>query len=333
VQVDGVVEGDLIVAAERLTLRGVVRGDLYVFVRELDLSGSVEGSLHGAVEQLRLTGSLTGGVLAACERFDLADSGRVERDVRLFAEGASLEGSVGRDVLFVGDWLEVRGAVARDVEVLAGERAAILAGARIGRDVTARLPEGEAVLVAEGAQVTGEVGTTHHEHGPGGGRLRRYGHAGFYLFAVLHFAASFLFGLVLFLLLPALFRERLEGTGDLFRSIGLGFLALVATPVAVLAVALTVVGLPIAVLGLVGYLTALYASDLLVGSLVGRALLPPADESVSAFSRSLLAGLAVVFVAQHLPFLGFAVIVLVVLLGLGLLVRASLRISRQRSLS
>jgi cytoskeletal protein CcmA (bactofilin family) len=329
VQVDGVVEGDLVVAADRLTLRGVVHGDLYLFVRELDLAGSVEGSLHGAVEQLHVTGSLAGGVLAATERFDLADSGQVGRDVRLFAEGASLEGSVGRDVHFAGDWLEVRGAVARDVEVLAGERASILGGARIGRNVTARLPEGDAVFVAEDAQVTGEVATTHHEHGRDG--LRRYTHAGFYLFAVLHFAASFVFGLVLFLLLPSLFRERLEGSGDLFRSLGLGFLALVATPVAVLAVALTVVGLPIAVLGLVGYLTALYASDILVGFLVGRALLPPADDRVSSFSRSLLAGLAVVFVAQHLPFLGFAVIVVVVLLGLGLLVRASLRISRQRS--
>lgn len=330
VQVDGVVEGDLVVAAERLTVRGTVRGDLYVFVRDLDLAGSVDGSLVGAVEQIRLAGSVAGGVLAVSERFVLPGSGRVGRDLRLVGEGASLEGEVVRDVLFVGDWLELRGPVGRDVDVLAGERTAVLAGASIGRDVTARLPEGDAVTVAEGARVGGEVTTTHHEH-RGHGGLARFAHGGFYLFAVVHFAASFLFGLVLYLLLPSLFGERLEGSGDLFRALGLGFLALVATPVAVLAVALTVVGLPIAVLGLFGYATALYASKILVGSLVGRALLPAADESVSAFSRSLLAGLAVVFVAGYLPFLGVAVMALVWLLGLGLLVKASLRMAQQRA--
>jgi cytoskeletal protein CcmA (bactofilin family) len=330
VQVDGVVEGDLVVAAERLTVRGTVRGDLYVFVRDLDLTGSLDGSLLGVVEQLRLAGTVTGAVQVVVERLVLSGPGRVARDLRLVSEGASLEGEVGRDVLFVGDWLELRGSVGRDVDVLAAERTAVLAGASIGRDVTARLPEGDAVTVAEGARVGGEVTTTHHEHARHGG-LARFAHGGFYLFAVVHFAASFLFGLVLYLLLPSLFGERLEGSGELFRALGLGFLALVATPVAVLAVALTVVGLPIAVLALFGYLTALYTSDILVGSLVGRALLPPPDASLGAFSRSLLAGLAVVFVAEYLPFLGVAVIVLVLLLGLGLLVRASLRIAHSRA--
>jgi hypothetical protein len=90
-----------------------------------------------------------------------------------------------------------------------------------------------------------------------------------------------------------------------------------------------VVGLPIAVLGLVGYLAALYAADVLVGFLLGRSLLPAPDESLGSFSRSLLAGLAIVFVAEHLPFVGVAVVVLVALLGLGLVVRASLRMARQ----
>jgi hypothetical protein len=56
-----------------------------------------------------------------------------------------------------------------------------------------------------------------------------------------------------------------------------------------------------------------------VASAVGRWLLPPRGDGVFAFGRSLLVGLALVVVAEHIPFVGVAIFAVVMLVGLGVL--------------
>ncbi len=331
VGIDGRIEGDLIVAAERVSIRGTVEGSVYVFTRELEISGAVTGSVHAPAERIAVDGTVSGSMYLFTERFTLASGGRVGRDVGLVGEAGVIDGEIGRDVVFAGDWLELRGNVGRNVEVLWSERVSLLDGTRIAGSVNARLPGGSDVERAPDTEVGGGVQVSERQ-AMRERYLDHYRDPRFYLYHVLQLAGAFLFGLVIHRLFPWLLGDETPSGGRFFRLVGIGFAALVATPVAIVVAGLTVVGIPLAVAGLFAYVTALYTATVAVGAMVGQSLVPPRDPGTFGFGLSLLAGLAIVFVAIHVPFLGPAVFAVVLLLGLGVLFeRGRALISSRRS--
>jgi cytoskeletal protein CcmA (bactofilin family) len=315
VSVDGTIRGDLIVAADRLVVRGRIEGNVFVFARDVEVPGRVDGSLYGLAERARIEGEV-GGLDAALERLVLAPSGRIGRDAFLVGDTAAVDGEIGRDLWFAGDELEVRGKVERNVDVRAG-RLAILDEARIGGDVDAQLPEGDEVELASSAQIGGEVRTRPHEHG-----RRFFAHwlePHFYVFLAIQYAASFLMGLLLYWLVPQIFGSEVRTPALFFRTLGFGFVSLVGIPIALLLTALTIVGIPIALLGVFVFVTAFYLADIVVGALIGRALLHP-EPRLGSFGLALLVGLGIVVIGHAIPILGAAVGVVSLLLGLGMLV-------------
>jgi cytoskeletal protein CcmA (bactofilin family) len=318
VEIDGTIDGDLIAAAERVIVRGQVTGSLYVFCRDLDVTGTIDGSLHGVVESTRIEGDVRGRVYLATEDLTLAKSGRVHGDVHLFADSAVLEGTADRDVTAFAERLDLRGEVRRDVEAPWIEEIYLRDGAHVGGDVEVRLDADRSVEQSPGARVDGEVRSTPRET-----RHRHYlGHYRDWQFYAAHlafFTAAFVFGLIAYRLAPAVFRGTIATGADLWRTLATGFVALVVFPVAMIAAALTIVGIPIAIATLFLYILALYTSDLVVGAWLGRWIAPPADASLFEFGKSLAAGLAILTAVSLVPFLGPAAGFVALLLGLGLL--------------
>ena len=319
VTVDGTIDGDLVVGAERFTLNGTVTGTLYVFGSEVEIDGVVQGSAVVIGERVRLGGRVDGAVTLGGERLTIMDGARLGRDVALFGEGARVEGWAARDVAFAGEWIEVRGEIGRDLHVLGADRIKLLDSARVGRDVRAHLwGRQEEVDRAPGATVGGEVRVANElpvrEH-----YLAHYTQPGFYLMLLVGAAATFIFGLLIYLLDPRLFEADPPDARSFFRSLGTGFVVLLAGPVGLLLVGLTVVGIPVAVLGLFLLVSAVYASYVLVAGLVGQAVVTPAAPGLGGFAPSLLVGVLIVSAAAALPFVGPAVRIVAVLFGLGCL--------------
>ncbi|MGH0032266.1 MAG: zf-HC2 domain-containing protein [Myxococcota bacterium] len=318
VTIDGVVQGDVWVGAERVFIGGTVEGTVYVMARDLEVSGTVDGNVVGAIEHARIDGVVTGSITAAAESLTLAADASVERDLSLVAESGLLNGRVGRDVTFGGEELELRAEVGRNVDVRWAQRVALRDAARVEGDAVLRLREGDDGLVrAPGAVVAGEVTV---EELP---RMRRhyldhYKEASFYLMTAVGLVAGFLFGLLLRWIAPSLWESDLSTSPQFLRSLGYGFLVLVATPIAVVAMGLTVVGLPVAILTAFVYVVMFYSASLLVGAWIGRSLLPPREPGLFAWARSFFVGLAVLTVVGHLPFIGPPVMVVATLIGAGL---------------
>jgi cytoskeletal protein CcmA (bactofilin family) len=319
VTIDGTIEGDLVVGAERVTMRGTVTGSLYVFGGEVEIDGEVHGSVVGVGERVRLGGRVDGSVTLGGERLTVAHDARIGGDSALFGEGVLVEGVVGRDLAFAGEWIEVRGAIARDLHVLGADRVALFDSARVGRDVRAHLWGRHDELEQQpGASVGGEVRIEQEslvrEH-----YLEQYRHAGFYVMLLVGAAAAFVFGLLIYVLDPRLFGADGPDARGFFRSLATGFIVMLAAPVVLLLVALTVVGVPVAVLGAFILISAVYSAYVLVAGLLGQAVLKPSGPGLGAFAPSLLAGVLILSVAAALPFIGAAVRIVAVLFGLGCL--------------
>ncbi len=303
VRIDGVIEGDVFVLARKLTVRGEIRGNLFACVRSLEISGEVRGSTYTFSEDVRARGRVRGSAYYISRDFTLEEEGRI-----------------GRDLIFLGEIFELRGRVGRNLFGKVGHLS-LLETARIDGDLRVRLLDSEKIEIASGAVVGGEIDTQPiggywGRRGPWYGRYMR-GH--YYLWLGIELGAAFLFGLALYGLAPRIFEARLDTGGAFFRSLGVGFLAAVGAPIALVLAAVTVVGIPLAIAGLFVLLAGLYTAGLVVAAIVGNALVHPRGEGWRAFGWTLLAGLLALLVVCHLPIVGGLIAVIVILTGLGLL--------------
>ncbi|MGH9863053.1 MAG: zf-HC2 domain-containing protein [Candidatus Acidiferrales bacterium] len=309
--VNGTITGNLIAFGERVEINGTVKGDVVCFSGPVYVKGKVEGNLFSFSHFVEVTGRIGGSAHAFAQYLDVEREGTVQGDAFAFVGDASVDGTVGRDLRTFSGATHVAGTVGRHLRARTG-RLRVSPGAHVGGNVDAYVRRATDIQIDPGA-VAGKV-ETHLAPS----RWARYTRMRFYLWQAVKVAAAFLTGLAFFCLFPALFSLRLESGGAALRRMGVGFLALVAPPAAIVLACLTLVGLPLGLLGLAVWLAALYLAKVFVGVYVGQALTATPVTQLSSFARTLLVGLLVVFVAINLPFLGKPVHFLVLLLGLGL---------------
>ncbi len=320
--VDGVIDGDLALLADRAVIRGEVRGDVFAVARSLEVLGRIDGSLRTFSERVSIDGTIAGDVTGLVEELSLTADGIVERDLSGASEHLTVDGRVGRHLFAIVDRIELRGAVGGNAD-LRGERLEVLDGARVEGDLSSQLEDGYELSLAPGAVVGGEV--TEAPFVKDFGKHDHWDGTHFVLHRIIILVSAFLVGMALYFFVPGLFGGRLETTPEFFRSLGIGALVLVGVPISVALSAATIVGIPIALIVAALYATALFVAFTVFGALLGRMLLRRDPDSTSGFLMTLFVGLAVLGAAISLPWIGPPLGWLAMLTGLGLVVDFAIR--------
>jgi hypothetical protein len=259
----------------------------------------------------------------------LDPDGDVARDVFVLAEGADLGGRVGGDARVYGRWVEVPGRVEKDLR-FSGERLLVGTTGYVGGDVKAKVRDEQAVKIAAknetmGRGVQGAVDIS--ERSPDV-TTSRFVKPSFYVWQLVRLVAACLTGVVLFWLLPGLFESKRETAVSLLRNGGVGFVTLVAIPIAAVLLGITLIGLPLALLGLMAWLAVMYLASVFVAAWIGRSVLRPRSGNGSAFLFTLLLGLAILRVAVNLPWVGGLVGFVALVVGMGMAVSQATRVVR-----
>jgi cytoskeletal protein CcmA (bactofilin family) len=317
IDIDGELVGDLFALAEHINIRGRVTGNVFVVAREVVVRGQIDGSLHMACELCTLEGEVARNLYGAAESLAIRSSASIGRDVVLLGESVRMDGRSGRDFFAGGERIELRGGVGRNATTRS-ERVSVYAEATIGGDLDVQTPDEEDARIDAAARVAGETRQAVLQH-PMPDHRSRWTRGRFYVHLFVFLTSAFLVGMLLHLLFPKLFAGRLETSTDFMRCLGFGFLALIVTPIALLLCFVTVIGIPIGVIGSFVYLTTLFVSMIVVAALVGSALTGAEPESSHGFGTALLLGLVILGVATNLPYVGWLLRLLAGLTGMGLL--------------
>ena len=153
----------------------------------------------------------------------------------------------------------------------------------------------------------------------------QYRTLGFYTKQAFRIGAGFFMGLLFYWIVPGLRRISLSTMRALLSSGGIGFLIAFATPVAAIILAITMIGIPIALLVAVLWLLGLYLAKIVIAKCIGSAILGARDNGLSSTILPLLLGLVIVIIAVNLPYIGGILNFLLMLMGLGALVMAVYR--------
>lgn len=294
VEEDETVDEDLQAFGGTVVVRGTVNGDVEAFAGSVVVTGTVNGDLSAFGGSVRVAGDVTGDLEA------------VGGDV-FVEEGAT----VGGNLEAAGGSVTLDGTVEGDAEVGA-DRFSLGSSARVGGDLDY---DAETFARADGAVVDGsvtevdsiETGPVNVPQTPG------------WLGGIYGFLVNLLAGAVLLAALPAFSAGvARRATDDSLLSGGVGLLVLVGGPVVLVLIAITIIGIPLALAGLVVWGLGLWLGFVYGAFAVGVWLYDRVGGGGSPWV-ALLVGLLAVTLVGLVPVVGGLVEFLVLLVGLGAL--------------
>jgi cytoskeletal protein CcmA (bactofilin family) len=307
---------DVVAAGGRVTIDGVVTRDVLVAGGDITVGGRVDANVRAAGGMVTLSGPIGGELLAAGGRVYLAPETTVAGRAWLAGGDVEVRGRIGKALQTAGATIRLAGQVDGDVN-LVGREIEIGPTARIGGRLTYRSLR--PVRIDPGAQISGGVTQLQVEWPCHAAGIARTVSIILRVVGLLAFMAT---GVVLLLLFPRFLTASARALAtNPWKSLGLGLVLFIATPVIVLMLLVGVLGIPLALTVL-----AVYAIALLVGYLVTALFLGDAGarllgrdgrSSRGAQILALLGGLVILAVVRWIPVVGGIILALTVLFGLG----------------
>jgi hypothetical protein len=322
VDLAGTVTGDAVVSSGRLKVPGHVVGSLSVLSGEAEIVGAVDGSIRVAGGDVTIGGKVGRDVVVAGGSVTIDSTATVAGDLIVAGGDVSVLGSITGDVrgnvgsLTIGGSGTVggTGTVGGDVRVHA-DHIRLRSRAKVAGDLiyTSR----NVARIDDGASVKGAKRQTVPDRFYPGDNL-----ASWFASAIFRLLCALFAGVVLVLLLPHAMAVVADGIrGSPASSFVLGLVLLVLTPVLVLILLVTVIGIPIAVIVLVGYVCVLYLSQVFLGLALGRIILPGSWDTTGRGYNLLAMTIGVVILAGlrliPVPFVGSVVAIITAVFGLG----------------
>ncbi|MFK7730878.1 MAG: zf-HC2 domain-containing protein [Pseudomonadales bacterium] len=312
--IEGDVSGDLIAVGEKVTIRSKIGGNVIAFAEELVFETAINGTVFAAGKSVTIkeTG-ITGNLFIAGEKIRNDYPFIVGGNILLAAKDAELGAQIGRELWATASAFSFSGKIAKDLRYYGGELE--LSGkAHVAGNLQAMVADEASLSLDDNAVILGERSIEFIPE-----EASSHSASDYYFGRLLKLLAAFLFGLVMFALFPSLrFASALDGR-ELLGSSALGAVALITTPILAVLIMITLVGLPIGITALLLWIIAMYAAPIVAGAYVGDAILANTEQHRPIMA--LFLGLLILFVLASIPFVGFAVRLIALIVGLGIIVR------------
>lgn len=303
------VPGDVLAAGGDVRFNGHAGGDVLAAGGNVVISGLVRGSVRAAAGNLEIHSDVGRNVTLAGGNVVLERGGAVAGNAYLAGGAIRVAGTVHQLVRAAGRNVVLDGTIEGDVHVESDDLrvgpAAVIRGDlryRLDRDGTAEI---DPAAVIEGELIELEPRRPH------------------WLIAGLRWLriAAFLFaGVVVVALMP---RAAATAAATLRRrpaaSFGFGLLWFLILPVALLTVAATLIGVPIALVGAAIHLSLAYLAPVVVALWIGALVLRQGGSDRGALVLAFLLGGVILALIGLIPYAGWAVRLLATVFGLGAL--------------
>ena len=307
VNVSNVVDGNAFIIGNEVTISGEIGGDLFVVANKLNIEGGyVYSNLFACANEITINGVVY-DVYAICDTFNLGNNGFVYRDLRLAGSNVNLEGRIRRDAYIN----------ASDITFNTELGTLIYGNLTYTTPVERNLPEG---IVAGTTTFNEDIDVEVEEEVSIVSTVVSY---------VLDLLASLVYTLIITLVLLWLTPNYVEkvtnmSTGKSFASLGIGFGAFVAFFIfAVLSIFLliSVVGIPVVLLGMFASIIVAYSANAIASIFFGKLFtkLFKLEGKVKFVLFTLLSAL-VIWAISLIPFVGGFLSFLIWLFGVGALI-------------
>ncbi len=313
------VAGDVVAFGEWLNIGDDIRDDVLAAGRRVGINGTIGGDVRLAGARVNIGAAVAGDAMAAGARIEVKPSARIAGQAWLAGADVRIGGKVGGKLRAAGRTVTIGGEIGDDVIVHA-RSIHIVASAKIDGDLTYHSDQ-EAEIHPD-AQIAGDV-TFIRSEGPRHFMGRTFAALGAIGIAV--HVGAILVGVIIVLLFPSFTAAAARTIPRApWKASGLGFALLVSTPVAMVILVSSLIGLPLTFVVLNVYLIGLVFAYFITSLAVGRGIarLVRASPEVARRGRRialLVVGGVVLGVVAFVPVVGALTLLAALSLGLGAL--------------
>lgn len=311
VEMFGWLGNDFFSAAELLSIDGYISDDAIVAGRRITIRGTIGDLLLGAAETLIIDGDINGDVFIAGREIRITDKARIRGNAHIAAGAFIFEGGRVDGILrAAGNYLEMNGAIHNKAD-LYGHRFTFGPDyyAEFGTDITSD----EQIHRENLGHIPDNLNIT----------LRKPDIWPVILFKIGLYLALLITGLVLIRIFQQTTIDMYRfSTERIWKNTGVGFLAFLIVPFAILLLLILVLTIPLSLILMLLYALALLVSYLLVAVILGvMSILYFRDEAAaSTYYWGLMLGMVYIAILVNLPFVGWLFNALLLFFGLGSLV-------------
>ena len=317
-ETEGIFENDLFISSGGpLALNGTYEGNVWGAAGGgATFGGHCERNVRLAGKSVRIDGAIDGNVLAMAETII-----------------ATTNAVIGGNAKLIGTSIILEGAIKGSASITAAR--VVTLGGKIDGNTRVLAPD---ILFSRGTHIGGDLSYTANKElmpadGVVGGELERIAPQSQPLFSSdrlasrgLWFLAAFLAGVpfIAFFPMTTAMASQLAKKAP-WKCLLVGFLASGALPVIGIMCVSSIIGIPLGALALASWGIMLYLSRIIVGLVLGTAILRTASTSIGRVLLAMALGLAIIYLAAMVPSIGVPVQIAVVWLGMGALILALLQ--------
>jgi len=295
VVVDGTIKGDLIGAAQSLTINGTVEGNVRFAAETIVINGDIGRMLTVAGAKVQVNKPVAWGIMAAGA--EVLIKAEQPEDVNVFAANVGVIGNIGGNLYLTAEKI----SLAPNIEV---------AGNFEYVETEKSIDNIDSLLVS------GQTVMSENQRNKDFDRVMAQM---FLLTRVFYFLGLLLLAFVM-LGFMKLFTITVSAVlqKEYLKCFNRGFWWLILVPVAAVLLLVTIIGLPLGIIGLTLWLIAMYVSKVFAALAIGAYILKE-DVKKGKLYWPMLLGLLVVVILTSLPFVGFLLNLMISTAGLGAL--------------
>jgi len=306
------VNGDLVAGGGKIHINSQVSEDLMALGGDVIVSGEVIDDVRMAGGSVRLNTTIKGDLMAAAGDISLSEDSFVGGDAYLAGGNLMLDGMINGDLKLAGGNIYLNTDVKGNLTLVNFEKITFGPNAKVQGSMWYRaaqeleIPSG---MVAGGVIFSSIPTSQIEENLPAV-------LAGFSIFSLL---STLFFGLILIWLCRYYILHAAENAYETtLKSVGVGFLVLVLTPIVAVIFLITTIGAPLALTAFALWLIYLYMGKVVAAMLIGFKIMKVNDKT--GFARmfgSFALGAVIYTLIGMVPMIGWVINLIFVLIALG----------------
>ncbi len=320
ITVDAAVNGDITAFGGTVTTNKKVKADLVAMGGTVSINSEVGDDIHACGGSININSAIGGDVMSLGGTININSD--VKGDLRTIGGTINVNGKVIRDVLALGGSININGPVGGSLALTGGE---VTINSVVLGDVTVeagKVKLGKKALIKGDLKYRSKEIIFKEEQVEGSiikeeprKQIKFPSKTVLMIFGAL---ALLLISIIVVAIFPKLSTALADNIKkDFWKMLLYGLLALIVTPIAAIIIAITIVGIPVTIILIFLYILAIYISKIFAALYIGKRVIKS-----KKVVMPVIVGIIIYIILANIPFIGWLVKLLAILLGLGTITAA-----------
>lgn len=312
--IDGYVANDLSIGAKRYTMSGEVGGNLNSGSQFATIRGIVHHSARLFAQRVTIDGQIYENLIVMASDLEIGRSASIGRDAMIMGSDISISGTIGGDLIIRGDQVVISGKINGNVDI-ESNRITLLSPAEITGDF--KYKSKKELKIDDDVVIGGEIEWIEVKSKEDDGDSDEDFGLPLWLSIVLFFPS-----LVTGLIVIGIFGHHSRTSTKMIieaplRTLGVGSVAVLISPLAILILLPTVIGTPTSLILMFVYTVFFYLSKIYVALAVGQLVLNRLFNKHPKQGWSFVLGLTIIAPLFWIPVIGWFVYLGTLCFGFG----------------